>query len=576
MKSLCIDFGTVWSKAVVFDSEENKIHRISFKGDNNTGFLLNNREHACPTSVYIEPGDNSDIYIGKNAIALRNKNPDNFYYNFKPYLSSDNQNVPRQNGKYVWSDFVAIFLSYIYELAKQNHNEFDNVIITVPSSTKENDNRWKVMTEACRKAEIKNFEFLREPEAASWCALKKLQGTGKVSNNDYILIYDLGGGTFDLALTKVKNSTLKTIGEFDSRFGSNETERIGGIYFDALIKKYIHENAPSIEKYLDFYDNIPLDTVTGRKIIDYQDNVLFRKYRKSILEIDKIKQEAINSKHSVCNSNVPYSLHHIEDDLEFTRETLEELIETKIDNSIELCDGLLKKYELDWKDIAFFVLVGGSSKIPLIKKKLTTKLKNNNVENAVERIMGFDDTDDFIYAVSIGGAYYPSLQPTSCERVAFGVESLQISDIENAKMQFEKASSPLGCFWLGFLEYKSMRFRSAVEWFKNSTDCWFSLFMLSYLYFLGKGVRKDDEMARKYLGRISKGKKNIKVNLLEKAINNECTNNELKSIYMDDFIGYEYMIEITNKLFCNSNGSLAHFARTNILKNVLTLFKDIG
>jgi molecular chaperone HscA len=199
----------------------------------------------------------------------------------------------------------------------------DRAVITVPAYFDETARN--ATKNAARLAGIKVLRLLNEPTAAALAYGLDRNATGIYA------IYDLGGGTFDISILKLQGGIFRVL-------AAGGDANLGGDDFDHLLLDYIYN------KY-----NIKIPTkgfkgliLIGRRIKEYLTTSL--KWQGRLPEIEK--------------------------EVEVSRPELEAIITPLIDTTIEAFRRALKDAELDVEQLSEVILVGGSSRTPLIKQKL--------------------------------------------------------------------------------------------------------------------------------------------------------------------------------------------------------------
>lgn len=228
----------------------------------------------------------------------------------------------------------AVILRRLKEIAKQELNqEFEECIITVPAYF---DDAARIATRhAARIAGLKVVRLVNEPTAA-------LLAYGlKPSQEGIYLVYDFGGGTFDVSILKVNEGVFKVI----STAGDL---KLGGDDIDYLIAKNL------IEKYLD-QDEIKTDKSALEKIINFA---------KKIKEKLSIEQQFISNLELEVNNSKKII------EIEFSQTELENLADGLIQKTISLVKKAMRSAKISASDVNGVILVGGASRMPLIKEKL--------------------------------------------------------------------------------------------------------------------------------------------------------------------------------------------------------------
>ncbi|PAV87403.1 hypothetical protein WR25_14209 [Diploscapter pachys] len=212
-------------------------------------------------------------------------------------------------------------------------------VITVPAYF---NHRQRAETmKAAELAGLKVLRLINEPTAAAIAYGQRDNLDGKT-----VLIYDLGGGTFDVSIVKGEAKSLQVI----STAGHNH---LGGQDFDQLIMKYVIEKYQE-EKKKDFPTNKPK---------------LMNRLRKACLE----------AKHMLSHREQPAQIHieNVTEDEDFncelSRKKLNELIGPMLKGSLDIVDAALKHAKLSERNIDYVLLIGGSTRIPMVQELLAGK-----------------------------------------------------------------------------------------------------------------------------------------------------------------------------------------------------------
>jgi len=315
------------------------------------------------------------IFIGDKARDYSIKDPRNVASRFKRKMgttetikidSIDSSKTPEELSAFV-----------LKELKEFNHTgeTLSASVITIPASF--DTIQSNATKEAGNLAGIEEVILLQEPIAASLAYANK-DKSDDLKNSQWI-VYDLGGGTFDVALVKVVEGELTVIDhEGDNYFGGSD--------FDAMIIEQLI--IPEIESKGKFSDLIgEMKSATGRYECDW--------YRLLIIAEDA-KVELSND----TSTEIDYELQDDNGDdvsisMTITRSQFENIIKESVSETITMMKKILTRQSLQPKDLKFTLMVGGSTFIPFVR-------------NHVEEIMGIPvNTDiDPTNAIVIGAAYY--------------------------------------------------------------------------------------------------------------------------------------------------------------------------
>lgn len=250
--------------------------------------------------------------------------------------------------KYSPEEISSEILKYLKTLAEKNLNKtISQAVITVPAYF---DEAAKNATKlAAQLAGLEVLRLVNEPTAAALA-----YGLDNQTEGVYA-VYDLGGGTFDVSILKMQKGVFKVLGVS----GDNS---LGGDDFDDLLAQKIEEKtkinfveakkiASKIKKQLSSKDSV--DNAAN----EIKFFILHKKF------ITKIKQDlSIKDIFEGEINDIKFSI---------SRQEFEELIAEKINKTIFLTEKLAKDLDLETIDIKGVIMVGGSSRIPLIHQKLS-------------------------------------------------------------------------------------------------------------------------------------------------------------------------------------------------------------
>ncbi len=228
-------------------------------------------------------------------------------------------------------------------------------VITVPAYF--NENQRFAVREAGIMAGLVVERILNEPTAAALA-----YGYDRAEDKT-MLVYDLGGGTFDASLLHVDDNVFRVLATSGDTF-------LGGIDFDNEILDYLLEQ---------FFDDI------GKEV------------ELSSVELQRLAYASREAKHKLSVSNsaevilplfarVDNQYRTLE--VEITREKYDQLAGFLVDKTLEICMELLASQRMEKEDLDVVLLVGGQSRMPLVHRRIEEKLgtspsKNVNPDEAV-------------------------------------------------------------------------------------------------------------------------------------------------------------------------------------------------
>ena len=314
------------------------------------------------------------MYVGELAYS-KLYDDKNTFYEFKRNMGTDYaENSPNTGNSYKPEELSAHVLKALKNSVTDE--EFSSSIITVPAGFEQ------VQCEATRRAAelagFQYFELLQEPIAASLAYLgdqKSVEGTW--------LVFDLGGGTFDVALVRMEEGIMKVV----DHSGHN---RLGGKNMDELIVDDI------IIPYLD-KDRSVAEALSKKK----SRKTLYARF-KFLAENAKITLSNLDIANVEFDDPVFKYDYGIDPDttIEIKRSEFEKIISPLIDRVIDSTTELIAKNKLASSDLITILMVGGPTYIPILRKRIKKEISQN-----------INVTINPMTAVAIGAATYASSRP---------------------------------------------------------------------------------------------------------------------------------------------------------------------
>jgi molecular chaperone DnaK len=258
------------------------------------------------------------------------------------------------NGKqYTPEQISAQILRQLKEDASVKLGEITHAVITVPAYF--NEKQRTATRKAAEMAGLKVQHLLAEPTAAAIS-----YGVDKMEKDDekVFLVYDFGGGTFDLSILVASGGKFIESGTGGDRW-------LGGDDIDKALMNYVFEQTNKVQN------------VNVQELIDALDERKRYAFQGGLKEqIEGAKKQLSNSK--VASIEIFGELETEDGDMvdievSVTRDDFENLIRPLIQRTINLVDELLDKTGYPIETIDNILLVGGSSCIPLVRKMLVAK-----------------------------------------------------------------------------------------------------------------------------------------------------------------------------------------------------------
>ncbi len=220
-------------------------------------------------------------------------------------------------------------------IEKELGAEVSKVVITVPAYF--NDAQRQATRDAGKLAGLEVLRILNEPTAA---ALAYGIGSAEEQTNEVIAVYDLGGGTFDVSILQISEGIFEVL-------STNGDTFLGGDDFD--------------RKIIDFWLS---------KIYAHVDS----KNHPQPELMQQLRLEAEHAKKHLSNHESFNTLYR-DIELSITRAEFEELIRPLVEKTIQSCFKALADAKLSVSDIEKVVMVGGSTRVPLVKQMVSDFFK---------------------------------------------------------------------------------------------------------------------------------------------------------------------------------------------------------
>lgn len=322
--------------------------------------VVNNQEGGRTTPSIVAFGKGSQRLVGQLAKRQAVTNAENTVYSIKRFIGrrwdetveerqrvpykcvkgkDDTVNVEIQSNHYTPQEISAMILQKLKEDAEKFlGEEVSQVVITVPAYF--TDAQRQATKDAGTIAGLEVMRIINEPTAAALA-----YGLDKQDKDQYILVFDLGGGTFDVSILQLGNGVF----EVKATSGNNH---LGGDDFDNVVVLWLIEN---------FKENEGIDLSKDKMAIQR----LREAAEKAKIELSNLVTTSINLPFITADETGPKHL-----ETELTKEKFEELASDLMDKTLEPLSQALKDAELTPNDIERIILVGGSTRIPAIQEKI--------------------------------------------------------------------------------------------------------------------------------------------------------------------------------------------------------------
>ena len=371
---MSVDIGTSYSTACICD-QTGSVRPVEVS----TGASMFGSQFSLPSAVFV--AETGDILVGQAAMNSRMRKPENFRMEFKrnygetcPILWGNRSFLPENL-------YTELFRHMKACAEKTCDEQIALTYLTHPAAY--GKARIEKLRSAAKAAGLFTVETVDEPTAAamSYCA------AGYVQDGQTLLVYDFGGGTFDVSLIRYENGVFTSLGNPEG------LEQCGGIDMDRLI-------------YQDMLKAVDPDILSE----------LQSKPRYFMQFSSQLAELAVKAKHHLSAAKVfeepiivgfdtvPYRL---------TVERFNEMVAPLVGQTITTCHLALKEAGLASADLSAVLLVGGTSRVPLVQDMVKQFAGSTPVHRA----------DDLELAVAQGAINYRQFRAKPEEPAPEGIEA---------------------------------------------------------------------------------------------------------------------------------------------------------
>ena len=325
-KIIGIDLGTTNSCVCIYEGGEAKV-------------IANAEGERTTPSVVAFKGD--EIIVGGAAKRQMVTNP-NTIHSIKRKMGT-NEKVEVNGKKYTPQEISAMILSNLKETAENYLGEkVTRAVITVPAYF--NDAQRQATKDAGKIAGLNVERIINEPTAAALA-----YGLDKQDKNEKVLVYDLGGGTFDVSILELGDGVFEVL----STSGNNH---LGGDDFDQRIIDYLVDEFKKENKV-----DLTKDKMEMQRLKDAAE--------KAKKDLSGVTTTQISLPFLSQGEDGPLHL-----EVTLTRAKFEDLTRDLVDSTLEPVRKALKDAKLSTKDIDKVLLVGGSTRIPRVQEIIKNEL----------------------------------------------------------------------------------------------------------------------------------------------------------------------------------------------------------
>lgn len=335
-------------------------------------FKTSDGTDVLPSVIYLDKRGHR--FIGKSAYDRLLSAPQNVAQGFKRSMGTKN---PISFAGQTWtpvecsSEIIKALVGQA--MTEAGNQEVEGVVITTPAAFNQMQSEDTIA--AARLAGLEKVSLLQEPVAAALAAIAHSK-----QKDGVFLVYDLGGGTFDLALVMSTAGVVNVIAhEGINMLGGRDFDRI---IFDSIVRPWLTQTF-----------NLPADFQRNDKYSHLAD-VCRHAAEKAKIQLSASSTASIFATEDEVRATDEDG-EEIYISIDLTREQMTDLIKDRIDDSIALCRKIITANGYKNDDISKIVPIGGPSKMPIIRDMLEAGL-------AIEVESGLDP----MTAVATGAAIF--------------------------------------------------------------------------------------------------------------------------------------------------------------------------
>ena len=330
--ALGIDVGTSYTAAVIAQISDGQVGATE-------SLSLGSVGDTIPTAIYL-PGDGTEI-VGDAANRRGLTDPTHVSREFKRRLG-DPQPIMIGGAPYSAQALMAKMLRHVTEIATRRMGEGPTyVAATHPANW--GPYKLELFEQALQLADLDGAALISEPHAAAVSYASR----ERIADGSIVAVYDLGGGTFDAAVLR------KTGGLFERLGASVGVEHLGGIDFDhALITHVVRELG----------DDWPEDSINDEVMLPALANL-----RKSLITAKELLS-------TEDQATIPVLLPQLQAEVHITRAQFEDSIRHRVGESLHALDKAIAGSGVGLSEIDAVVMVGGSSRIPLVQQQVAASV----------------------------------------------------------------------------------------------------------------------------------------------------------------------------------------------------------
>lgn len=312
---------------------------ISYLNEHGEPVTLANQEGELSTPSVVLFDEGGEVIVGTEALRNAVVKPSRVVQDAKRYMGELERKWEIDGRSYTPIDVATLVLKKLLSAAEEQIGKIEQAVITVPAQFSDIQRQW--VMEAGKRAGLSRVDMINEPVAAALCYVLGTEGLWftELAEEQRILVYDLGGGTFDLSLVKYHKNEVKVI-------ASSGDLNLGGIdwnrtLLDAIAKQFVKE--------------FKVDPRNDPQSLQFL-----------ALEVENTKRSlTVRPKAALtCQHDGHRKSYQVE------QTQFESLTKPMVSRTCDITQAMLKDNKMGWAHVDVILTVGGSSRMPMVRNAL--------------------------------------------------------------------------------------------------------------------------------------------------------------------------------------------------------------
>ncbi|MEW4489187.1 Hsp70 family protein [Thalassoglobus sp. JC818] len=298
--------------------------------------IPNSEGELSTPSVVLFDGD--EVVVGTEALRNAVMMPDRVVRHAKRFMGDPNKTWIMDNKVYRPKDISSFILKKLLQSAEERLGRIHAAVITVPAQF--SDVQRQLTVEAGLEAGLDRVDIINEPVATAMChVLSDGMWFAELANEQTVMVFDLGGGTFDLSLVRYNKNEVTVI-------ASGGDLRLGGLDWNKVLEDF------ACDRYVE-------DSISDPRIDRESMQALATEIEQVKRSLSVRPRASILVQHDGRRKTFAIS-----------RNTFEILSKSLVERTEEITRQMLKEHKLGWAHVDSVLVTGGASRMPMVREML--------------------------------------------------------------------------------------------------------------------------------------------------------------------------------------------------------------